>query len=482
MIFALHTKLAPEGPQARAIYDAVEQARCEAIGSLRMTGVADNIGSMLEDKYARANFSEAKDRSEAPLEEAVAMLVREKLTGRPVPKSGERVVNLWRQWIEDKASASLDGLAGKLDDQDAFARVVRDMLVSFEMADELAEDEPSRRQDEEENQPQGEEKSRRGRRGRFRRRGIAIRGRRGGQRTTSRPARPRRWTPTPTTCRTMTTPMPKRPARPSGRSIRSTASGKAVRLQGIHPDVRRDCRRRGTLRRGRTRPAARLSRQAARQSVGRRRPAGQPAAAPADGAAEPLLGFRSRGGLSRSGAPGARHHRPDAGAILQAGARHQIPRHGGDAGARQFRLDARPADHGGGHLRRHSGAHAGTLRRFGRDSRLHHARVEGRAGAREMAEGRQARLAGPAQRSAPHHLQERRPPVAAGAPQSRPDDARGSAEREYRRRGAALGASAADWPAGTAQDPDDDLRRRAGGRLDPVGQSPATISNGICAR
>jgi cobaltochelatase CobT len=158
--FRLHTRLAPEGPQARAIYDAVEQARCEAIGSLRMTGVGDNIGSMLEDKYVRASFAEAKDRSEAPLEEAVAMVVREKLTGRPAPKSAQKVVNLWRQWIEEKGSASLDHLSEKLNDQDAFARLVRDMLVSFEMADELADDSQDQDQDQqEENEPQGEEKS-----------------------------------------------------------------------------------------------------------------------------------------------------------------------------------------------------------------------------------------------------------------------------------------------------------------------------------
>lgn len=158
--FRLHSKLAPEGPQARAVYDAVEQARVEAIGSLRMTGVGDNIGTMLEDKYAKANFPAAQDRSEAPLEEAVAMLVRERLTGRPVPPSGERVVNLWRSWIEEKAGASFDELAGKLNDQQAFARIVRDMLVSFEMADELSEDQQNdETDDEQDNQPQGEEKS-----------------------------------------------------------------------------------------------------------------------------------------------------------------------------------------------------------------------------------------------------------------------------------------------------------------------------------
>lgn len=159
----IHTKLAPEGKLARAIYDAVEQARVEAIGSRAMQGVADNIGSMLEDKYAKANLVDVKDKADAPLEEAIALMVREKLTGRPVPKSGERLVDLWRPWVEDKASGDLDGLSAKLDDQQAFARVVRDMLVSMEMAEELGDDQETDDSEEnEENEQQGEEQSEEG--------------------------------------------------------------------------------------------------------------------------------------------------------------------------------------------------------------------------------------------------------------------------------------------------------------------------------
>ncbi|GLS31837.1 cobaltochelatase CobT subunit [Mesorhizobium albiziae] len=159
----IHAKLAPEGKQARAIYDAVEQARVEAIGSRAMLGVADNIGSMLEEKYAKANLADVKDQADAPIEEAIALMVREKLTGRPAPKSGERMVNLWRKWVEEKASADLDGLAAKLDDQNAFARVVRDMLASMEMAEELGDDQESEEaEDSDDDQPQGEEKSEEG--------------------------------------------------------------------------------------------------------------------------------------------------------------------------------------------------------------------------------------------------------------------------------------------------------------------------------
>jgi cobaltochelatase CobT len=139
----IHTRFAPEGKQARAVYDAVEQARVEAIGALRMTGVADNIGSMLEDKYAKANLADVRDRADAPIEEALALMVREKLTGRAAPKSGERVVDLWREWVEEKAGADLDHLIGSVDDQQAFARVVREMLASMQMAENLGDEEQS---------------------------------------------------------------------------------------------------------------------------------------------------------------------------------------------------------------------------------------------------------------------------------------------------------------------------------------------------
>jgi cobaltochelatase CobT len=155
----IHTRLAPEGRQARAVFDAVEQARVESIGSRRMTGVADNIGRMLEDKYQRANLADVREQSEAPLEEALSLIVRERLTGRPVPKSGERLVSLWRDWIEEKSGGALDRLSGELEDQNAFARLVRDMLASMDMAEELGDEQQNEDTESEDNEPQGEESS-----------------------------------------------------------------------------------------------------------------------------------------------------------------------------------------------------------------------------------------------------------------------------------------------------------------------------------
>ncbi len=161
----IHAHLQPEGQNARAIFDAVEQARIEAIGALAMPGVSDNLAEMLEDKYFRGNYHEVVTREDAPLEEAAALLVREKLTGRAPPKSAEALVDQWRDWIEDKAGSDLDDLAKCLDDQQEFARSIRHMIASLDMADELgqdpdAEDEESQNDEEQpENQDNQEQSS-----------------------------------------------------------------------------------------------------------------------------------------------------------------------------------------------------------------------------------------------------------------------------------------------------------------------------------
>ncbi len=95
----VHRRLTPPAPAARAVFDAVEQARVEAIGSRRMLGVAGNLDAMLDDRFQRARYADIAARAEAPLEDALAMIVRERLTGRKPPKNGQRIVDLWRPWV-----------------------------------------------------------------------------------------------------------------------------------------------------------------------------------------------------------------------------------------------------------------------------------------------------------------------------------------------------------------------------------------------
>jgi len=135
----VHRTLSPEGRAARAVYDAVEQARCEAVGARRMAGVAQNLDAMVEDRYHRGNYADVTDRADAPLEDAVALIVRERLTGMAPPAAAGKLVELWRDFIEDKGGGVLDRLSRSVEDQRAFASVVRDLLTSLDMGEELGD-------------------------------------------------------------------------------------------------------------------------------------------------------------------------------------------------------------------------------------------------------------------------------------------------------------------------------------------------------
>ncbi|CDZ71126.1 Cobaltochelatase, CobT subunit [Neorhizobium galegae bv. orientalis] len=136
----VHASMSPQGADARVVFDAVEQARVESIGALRMAGMASNLSSMHAEKYSKANFSGVERQEDAPIGEAVAMLVREKLTGIKPPPSAGKVLDLWRPFIEDKAAGDLDNLRNVIEDQQAFAKLVRHMLTSMQMAEEFADD------------------------------------------------------------------------------------------------------------------------------------------------------------------------------------------------------------------------------------------------------------------------------------------------------------------------------------------------------
>jgi len=133
---AVHRRHSPGGQQARAVFEAVEQARVEAIGSRRMDGVAKNLSAMLDDKFHRGKYDDITDRADAPIEDAIAMMVRERLTGLAPPPAAKKLVDLWRPMIEDRAGRNLDRLERVIENQARFADAVRDLLDSLDMGDE----------------------------------------------------------------------------------------------------------------------------------------------------------------------------------------------------------------------------------------------------------------------------------------------------------------------------------------------------------
>ena len=136
----VHARHAPDGARARGVFDAVEQARVESIGSRQMEGLASNVSAMLEDKYSKVVTGDSSRPEEAPLDHVLSLMVREKLTGLPIPDSALALVEQWRGWVEQTAGDSLDDLEEDILDQAKFARRLRRVLADLDVADDMGGD------------------------------------------------------------------------------------------------------------------------------------------------------------------------------------------------------------------------------------------------------------------------------------------------------------------------------------------------------
>jgi cobaltochelatase CobT len=135
-----HRRYAPRGDVASALFEAMETARCEAVGARAMPGTAGNIDAKIAEEARRAGYGEITDPARAPLAQAAGYLVRQLATGRPLPPGAQNVLELWRGFLEAQAGGTLDGLDAVLEDQQAFARFARKVIEDLGYGDQLGDD------------------------------------------------------------------------------------------------------------------------------------------------------------------------------------------------------------------------------------------------------------------------------------------------------------------------------------------------------
>jgi cobaltochelatase CobT len=156
----VHSKRVPASPLARAVFDAVEQARVEALGARRMAGVAANLDAMLDEQYRRQGFERITERTDSTMAEAVRLLTREALTKARPPPAARRVVDLWRPWLEGRIGKDFGELDRTILDQDAYARATRKLLQDLDLelgeSDEAESEEQGGEEADGENQSEGE--------------------------------------------------------------------------------------------------------------------------------------------------------------------------------------------------------------------------------------------------------------------------------------------------------------------------------------
>ena len=150
-----HTRYLPEGGIAKDIYEAMETARCEALGARDMPGTASNIDAKIGSETDSLGYRDIKDRSDAPLAAAAGFLVRNLATGRELPEGAQNVLNLWRDFLEDQAGKTIGNISEQLEDQSQFAKFVRQVITDLGYGDQLGKD-PDNMNDEDDEQFQDE--------------------------------------------------------------------------------------------------------------------------------------------------------------------------------------------------------------------------------------------------------------------------------------------------------------------------------------
>ena len=135
-----HARYLPQGDMARAVYEAMETARCEALGARAMPGTAGNIDAKIAEEARRLGYAQVKDRSAAPLATAAGYFLREAATGRDLPQGADNVLDLWRDFLEGEAAGSFGDVCEALDDQAAFAKLTRRVIEDLGYGDQLGDD------------------------------------------------------------------------------------------------------------------------------------------------------------------------------------------------------------------------------------------------------------------------------------------------------------------------------------------------------
>ncbi|XDA99462.1 cobaltochelatase subunit CobT [Sulfitobacter sp. LCG007] len=135
-----HSRYLPQGQMARELYEAMETARCEAMGARDMPGTAQNIDAKIGWEAMRKGYDQVRQASDVPLPVAAGYLIRQLATGRTLPAGAQTAADLWRGYIEDQAGGTLGDVNRTLDDQAAFARFARQMISDLGYGDQLGED------------------------------------------------------------------------------------------------------------------------------------------------------------------------------------------------------------------------------------------------------------------------------------------------------------------------------------------------------
>ena len=138
---AVHAQRMPARREAKDAYDALEQVRVECIGAKYMMGVQGNLRMKLTEECEAEGYDRMTRKDQLPIDKALALLARERMSGEPAPEPAQRILNMWRDTLGDSADQALLEMSTAQADQNAFARAARRLLAALDLAEAEVESE-----------------------------------------------------------------------------------------------------------------------------------------------------------------------------------------------------------------------------------------------------------------------------------------------------------------------------------------------------
>ena len=138
----VHAQRMPTRREAKDAYDALEQVRVEVVGSRFMNGVSANLRAKLAEECESEGYDRMTRKDQMPIDKALALLARERMSGEAGPEAAQRVLNLWRETLGDSADQALTEMMSAQDDQTSFARASRRLLAALDLAEAEVDAEP----------------------------------------------------------------------------------------------------------------------------------------------------------------------------------------------------------------------------------------------------------------------------------------------------------------------------------------------------
>jgi cobaltochelatase CobT len=139
---AVHAQRMPTRREAKDAYDALEQVRVEVVGAQHMHGVNANLRAKLTEECEAEGYDRMTRKDQLPIDKALALLARERISGEPSPPPAQRILEMWRGSLGENAEQALDEMLSAREDQTSFARASRKLLAALDLAEAEVDAEP----------------------------------------------------------------------------------------------------------------------------------------------------------------------------------------------------------------------------------------------------------------------------------------------------------------------------------------------------